>query len=358
MLLKRLDPVIGALLVRLLPRPVYPAVLPPFTRILLVRPGGIGDAVLLVPIISAIKKGFPPAQVDVLAEKRNYKIFSLCPDVAEIRCYDKPGELAKAMCQKYDVVIDTEQWHRLSAVVTRLISSEQKIGFATNERKRMFTDSVEYSHDDYELKSFARLLEPLKISVSPPPQKFLTVPESACARAEELLRMVKKRCLVVLFPGASIEERRWGAEKFKQLAELLRKSECSVVVVGGPEDRATGEIIAVGDNVLNLAGRTSLVESAAIIEKADLLISSDSGILHVGVGLGKPTVSLFGSGIAKKWASVGERHRVINLELPCSPCTRFGTTPPCPIGVKCMREITVERVFQEANNLLSVAAGD
>lgn len=358
MLLKRLDRVFGALLVRLLPQPVRATVRAPFSRLLLIRPGGIGDAVLLVPAILAIKEAFPSLRVEVLAEKRNHKIFSLCPDVAETRCYDKPGDFARVLGRCYDVVIDTEQWHYLSAFVARVIRSPIKIGFATNPRRKMFTDSLSYFHDDYEVASFARLLDPLGIPFVPPLERFLTVPGPARGRAGELLRGLDEQRLVALFPGASIAERRWGAEKFRNLAGMLRQSGCSVVAVGGPEDRAAGEIIAAEGNVRNFAGQTSLVESAAIIERATLLISGDSGILHVGVGLGRPTVSLFGSGIAKKWAPSGERHRVINLDLPCSPCTRFGTTPRCPIGVKCLRDITVERVFQEANDLLSGVAGD
>jgi ADP-heptose:LPS heptosyltransferase len=147
-----------------------------------------------------------------------------------------------------------------------------------------------------------------------------------------------------LFPGASVPERRWGAEKFHQLAVKLSEDDYPVVVIGGPEDRVAGDEIISGVDGLNLAGKTSLVGSAAVVEKAALLVSGDSGMLHIGVGLGRPTVSLFGSGIAAKWAPQGENHLVLNKKLPCSPCTRFGYTPPCPIGVKCLKDISVEDV--------------
>ena len=114
---------------------------------------------------------------------------------------------------------------------------------------------------------------------------------------------------------------------------------------GGQEDRDAGDAIISGVDGLNLAGQTSLIGSAAVVEKAALLVSGDSGMLHIGVGLGRPTVSLFGSGIAAKWAPQGERHAVLNKKLPCSPCTRFGYTPPCPIGVKCLADISVDDVY-------------
>src|SRR5690349_7252575 len=82
---------------------------------LLIRPGGIGDAVLLVPTIQAIKKHFNPVDIAVLAESRNASALILCPEVDHVLLYDHPSGFVSALRNNYDVVIDTEQWHRLSA---------------------------------------------------------------------------------------------------------------------------------------------------------------------------------------------------------------------------------------------------
>ncbi|MBI5483179.1 MAG: glycosyltransferase family 9 protein, partial [Deltaproteobacteria bacterium] len=124
-----------------------------------------------------------------------------------------------------------------------------------------------------------------------------------------------------------------------------------IVVVGGREDREEGDIIS-GAWGLNLAGMTTLAETAAIIAGSRLLISGDSGVLHLAVGLDVPTVSLFGPGIAAKWAPRGDKHIVLNQNISCSPCTRFGTTPPCPVGVRCMKEITADQVMAAAVHVL------
>ena len=131
----------------------------------------------------------------------------------------------------------------------------------------------------------------------------------------------------------------------------------SVVVVGGTEDSAEGEMIVAGVSGLNLAGKTTLVETAAVIAGSAVLISGDSGVLHIAVGLGVPTVSLFGPGIAKKWAPEGDRHVVLNRHLACSPCTRFGYTPKCPIQAQCMTGISVDEVVAAAGKLLKLQAG-
>jgi lipopolysaccharide heptosyltransferase II len=342
--------VTGRLLVSFLPAPQAKAG-HYGNRILFIRPGGIGDAALLIPVIQALKEHLPEVGVDILAEQRNAAVFGLCPQVDRVFSYDK-GDLIPLLRSRYDVVIDTEQWHRLSAIVARLIRSRLKIGYGTNERRKLLTHAVEYSHARYEFNSFADLLKPLGIAAPETmPERSLRLPDAETHEAEQLLAALDSQAYVVLFPGASIPERRWGEEKFHQLALSLNDSGYPVVVIGGPEDRAVGETVVSGVSALNLAGRTSLLGSAALIARAALLVSGDSGMLHVGVGLGTPTVSLFGSGIAAKWAPRGERHIVLNRNLPCSPCTRFGYTPPCPIDVQCLRDITVDEVFNAVMRL-------
>lgn len=351
--LKKVDALLGSFLSRILPKAqkMNPDLVE-VHRLLLIRPGGIGDAVLLVPAIHALRCAYPKTEIHVLAERRNAATFLLSSDTDKIFCYDRPKELLSAFFSVYDVIIDTEQWHRLSAVVARLIRSNYKIGFATNERSRMFTHGIDYSHDEHEMESFAHLLVPLAITCAPVfDNPSLSVPSGATEHAERLLADLG-RPFVCLFPGASIAERRWGADNFRSLARRLLQDGLQVVVIGGAEDREAGEAI-VKDGGLNLAGRTSLPETAAILKKSALLVSGDSGVLHLAVGLGTLTVSLFGPGISRKWAPRGDRHRIVNLGLDCSPCTRFGTTPPCPIQGRCIQEITVDMVFERVEGLLS-----
>jgi lipopolysaccharide heptosyltransferase II len=349
--LKWFDSFIGHLITVCLTQPQAKPVIVA-KSILLIRPGGIGDAVLLIPCIQAIRNRYPSVKITVLAERRNGAVFGLCPDIDKLLMYDHSAELLKTLRDNYDVVIDTEQWHRLSAVVARMTRAPLLIGYATNERSRLFTHSVPYSHDDYEVDSFLGLLEPLKIEPKKKLNRFLTVPDDAAQKAALLLNPLAGKRFVVFFPGASIPERRWGADRFKHVAEQLAVTGIDVVVVGGKDDRELGDVITFGGLGLNLACLTSLPETAAVIDKSALLLSGDSGVLHLAVGLGKPTVSLFGPGRAKKWAPRGDRNIVIDKGLPCSPCTTFGTTPTCPIGAKCMKDITVDEVFNSVMMLL------
>ncbi|HJV35782.1 glycosyltransferase family 9 protein [Geomonas sp.] len=349
-LMKRIDSVLGSVAACLLPgapgvKPIRPK------RVLLVRPGGIGDAVLLVPAIRALQNAYPEAEITVLAERRNAAVFSLCPGLDRVLLYDQ-GDLFQVLGGGYDLVIDTEQWHRLSAVVCRLARPQLSIGFATNARKRLFSHRIPYAHDRYEAESFFDLLAPLGIerpaSLETP---FLVVPAEAAARAKALLGDIE-RPRVAFFPGASIAERRWGAERFRQVADHLALRGLLPVVVGGGEDAEEGEYIVKRCGGINLAGKTSLVETAAVLARSLLLVSGDSGVLHLAVGLGVPTVSLFGPGIEAKWGPKGEFDLVLNKKLACSPCTRFGTTPTCREKARCLSDIMPAEVVEAVMTVL------
>lgn len=356
-LVKKLDHMLGplsvAMLARVQPFPLKGATPNELKTVLFIRPGGIGDAVLLAPAIRSLKIAFPNVSVEVLAERRNFAIFKLCTGVDRIFCYDRPRELLTVLRRSYDVVIDTEQWYRLSAVVTRLVRSRMKVGFATNERCRMFTHPVPYSQDCYEAKSFFRLLEPLGIAGDATPAgEILQVSHDARQQVDMLLKSALQQPILALFPSASIPEKRWGLDKFCKLVAWCVSHGLQVVILGGKHDRVLGEQIAAGQKVLNLAGLTSLVESAAVLERAAVVVSGDSGVLHLASSLGRPTVSLFGPSNANKWAPPGPGHIVLNRNLSCSPCTRFGNMPRCPIDVRCLQEITIEEVTAAVGTLL------
>lgn len=360
-ILKRLDLLFGASLVHVA-RLFVPARkdLSGVGRFLFIRPGGIGDAVLLIPAIKAVKNKYPDAHISVLAERRNSAVFSMCPDVKNVYNYDRPKELWKVIRDKYDTVIDTEQWHRLSSVVARLTRAPILIGYATNEREKLFTHPIAYSHEDYEVRSFLNLLSPLIGEVSFDADiPFLSVPSGTTERVRPLLQPLSGRKIVTIFPGGSIPEKRWGAERFSEVVEMLAEKGYGIVVIGGKEEiREGGEISSGLSGVIDLCGKLSLVETSAILKEAQLLITGDSGIMHIAYGLGVKTLSLFGPGIEKKWAPRGEKHLVINKTLDCGPCTKFGNTPKCKNNSECMKRITVDEVYESSIELLEWGQGE
>ena len=331
-------------------------------KILIIRPGGIGDAVLLFPALKELRQSFVDSEINVLAEKRNSGIFACCPYIDSVIRYDQspPSGLYSAIRGKYDIVIDTEQWHRLTAAVSYMTGAPVRVGFQTNERSSLYSLGVAYSHSDYEARSFLNLASAVTgVQYEfQPDEPFIPLDSLGSPDFDSALSNFRedKRALAGVFAGATVNERRWGAKNFGKLAKKLSQEDIGVVILGGGDDLDnSGEIKSISgeENVIDYTGKTTLAETARIISELDLLISGDSGLMHIAYGVGTPTVALFGAGIEEKWAPRGKRHIAVNKHMPCSPCTEFGYTPSCPYGVKCLNEITVDEVSLKVAALLS-----
>jgi heptosyltransferase-2 len=150
-------------------------------------------------------------------------------------------------------------------------------------------------------------------------------------RAEELLREAERqaggRRRVVIHPGARCNRnKRWGAEKFAELGRRLAEERGAfILVVGGPEDAELGDGIAsaLPGRALNLAGRTTLRETAALVERCHLFVGNDSGPLHVAASTPTPPVAVFASSNPGNFAPLHPRARVVQPEEPCVPCLHF-----------------------------------
>jgi ADP-heptose:LPS heptosyltransferase len=223
----------------------------------------------------------------------------------------------------------------------------------------LYSNPVPYSHDDYEVFSFLNLVtaltgEKYEFDKARP---FLPIsgPHDALSSAISEFRKGKS-AVVGIFTGATVPERRWGAKNFAELAEKLSMGNIGSVIVGGESEKGDiREFAEAGEagSLLDFVGKTKLNETAAVISELDLFISGDTGLMHIASGVGTPTLSLFGAGIQNKWAPPGGDHAAINRNEPCSPCTRFGYTPKCPYGVRCLTGISVEEVKESAMRLLA-----
>ena len=355
-ILKKLDSIVGPLaitFVKALFRPRIKAREAP-SSFLFIRPGGIGDAVLLIPAIKELKSAFPKARIDLLCEKRNHEIFELCAEIDSIFLYDSLVGLMAILRRRYDVVLDSEQWYRLSAVIAYLTRSPMRIGFSTNERRKLFSDTVSYKEDEHEICSFLRLISPL---VPDPAFKnesaFISIPAKISKRVEDHIKAVSEKRLVAILPGGSVPEKRWPVDRFRTVAERLTDAGYAIAAVGGKSDFHLGNEITNGlHSAVNLCGSLSLLETAALLKRAALLITSDSGMMHIAFGIGTGTLSLFGPGNEIKWAPGGDIHLVLSSDLDCRPCTRFGNIPPCRHNIECMLLLEPTKVFKKAIELL------
>jgi len=319
---KGLDYIFGSTLAAILPSAPQRAVnFKTVKEVLIIRPGGMGDAVVLLPVINQFKKEYPDIQMDILCEQRNCQVFSSQAQWKKnVYCYDRIHEISKVFNKRYDVVIDTEQWHYLSAILGFFLKREALIGFATRPARRKLLDlGCDYDTKAYEMGNFLRLFGPWQLQ-----QEKIHLEGSWIV--DETSRAWAKQKIsgryAVLSSLASIVERRLNEQQIALITKELQSQDLQVFL---------------------LERQFNLAQVAAIIQNAQVFIGVDSGLLHVAAAVGVPVTGIFGPGQILKWAPPGTRHHMIHHQLPCSPCTRFGyTIPTCHGKITCMRDLNLD----------------
>jgi heptosyltransferase-2 len=147
-------------------------------------------------------------------------------------------------------------------------------------------------------------------------------------------------------PGAEYgPAKRWPVQYFAELAQNLRTQGYAVWLIGSPKDKEVADnIVALGNpQVSNLCGRTDLADAIALLSCANLVVSNDSGLMHIAAALDKPMLAIFGSSSPRFTPPLSTQAQVLQLDLPCSPCFKR----ECPLGhFNCMMQLTPEQVVQ------------
>lgn len=354
-IIKKIDALFGPFLLKTLPT-AKPVKKPDCIKnILIIRPGGMGDASLLLPIIKELKKSLNNTTLDILCETRNSGIFYSVQYIDTIFHYDNPYDFIKLFKKKYDIIIDTEQSYFLSAVLCRFLRGVIKIGFNTNGRGKLFNKSIQYTQNKYEAEIFWDLF----CEVFPINKKFtldfpyFKNPFSGFAYVKDFVNKTGE--IVCIFPGASKEECMWPEKQWAEVIDAISDSGNLPVLLGGTIELSTAAKIKKKcrtNRVIDYTGKLSLIETSRLFNISALLITTDSGILHLGVMSDIATISLFGSGNSLKWGPKGNKHIIINKNIYCSPCALFGTIPPCSNKILCMEKITSNNVITICMNVL------
>jgi len=331
-------------------------------RFLIIRFSSFGDVTQSLSIPSAIRQAYPEAEIEWITRKDMAPLLRHHPALHRVWEYDRKTGLSglwallKTMsARRYTHIYDAHNNLRSRLVYWRLglFRSTRFIRRSQKRWKRFLLFKLHKNTYERPFSGQRDLLEPLtpwgiSKSLPPPPQIFLDPNDEE--KAQALLGDWRERPYVALAPSAAYFLKRWPVPHFKQLIEKM--PEVSFVLLGGPEDRFIEEIEKVAPSrTLNLAGKASLTVSAALVQKARVLVSNDTGLLHVGEQLGKPTVALMGPapfGFPSRPST-----KILQLDLPCRPCSKHGQGP-CVNKVyhQCLVEITPAQVAAEVRTKL------
>jgi heptosyltransferase II len=316
------------------------------SRILLRAPNWLGDVMLSLGSVRDLRRSFPAARVEVMARPAVAQIYEAVAGINGIRL---PGELRRG---EFDAaLLFTNSFHTAFDAFRARIP--ERWGYATDGRGLLLTRRVRPQrralHGESERFYYRALLAGLGLEVSAAQDLSLSCPPAWRARALEALG--DDGPWIALNPGAAYgSAKRWLPERFAALGSLVAQA-CGarIAILGGASERACAEEIACAMRapVRVLAGETSLAELVGVLATTRLLVTNDSGPMHVAAALGTPLVALFGPTDWRETAPQGERCRVVREPVACAPC-KLRT---CPIDHRCMTRIEVERVQREVELL-------
>jgi heptosyltransferase-1 len=329
----------------------------PAERIGLVKLGAIGDVVNTLPLANRLRAGYPRARITWVIAPLAHALLAGHPCVDEFLVFDArkpaswPGFVRELRARRIELALDLQRLLK-SGLITRASGAPTRLGFdraRCKEQSHVFTN-LRIPPNPAPGVTLAQYLEFADFLGCPPqaPRWDLPFTPFAAARAGE------RR--VVLNVGASWSSKLWPSSSWAELARLLASAGLSVHLSGGREDRAAAEAIgrAAGVPLRSHAGELSLRETAGLLASAELVISGDTGPLHMAVALGRPVLALFGASDPRRTAPFGQPEAVVQNPVDCSPCRKRVCHVP---GHPCMSDLSPASVFARARSLLSGRPG-
>jgi len=335
-------------------------------RILIARTDRIGDVVLSTPVIKALRKALPGAFIAMMVSPYTRAIVDGNPYLNEVITFDKKKlkgpfgtiRFSKKLKKKnFDTVIVLHPTVRVHIIVwlagiKNRVGLNKKWGFLLT-RKIAHTKQLGGKHEvDFNL-DILRL-----VGIEPKGKElFVPVKEENRVKIERILKEneLKNSGFVVVHPGASCPSKRWPSERFAMVADqIIKKFHRKVVIVASANNKDFGRKMRekTESAVLDLSGSLSVGELSALLEKSKLLISNDSGPVHIAVALGIPVVAIFGRnqpGLSStRWGPIGKNDIVLHKDVGCIECLAHN----CTSGFKCLTAIEPNKVLEAAGKLL------
>jgi heptosyltransferase-2 len=326
-------------------------------RVLCVRFSSIGDVLLTTPLIRALKRRHPDAELVFVTKQAMAPLVANNPNLSQVIALgadERITDLA-ARLRRLAPTHGLDLHGSLRSAVLRMLVRCRWSGYS--KRKLARTTLIASKIDIYgrHVPVAERYFEAARaFDVRPdgePPEFFLGL--AAQERAARWLaeRGVDARPLAAVAPGAAHATKRWPVEHWRLLVQQLRRMGYAIVAVGGPDDR---ELCRQLGDIPNAAGEFSLQETGACLARARVLVSGDTGVMHMAAGVATPVVALFGPTVeAFGFFPYTRRAVVIERQMRCRPCSAMGTER-CPLGHhRCLADIMPEQVVAAVQKLVA-----
>jgi heptosyltransferase-2 len=332
-------------------------------KILIIGPSWVGDTMLMQPMLMRLKQRHPGSMIDVLAPPWTEGLLKSMPEVNEVIVNPFPhGALQLGARYRLGKQLKAKQYNRAivlpnslkSALVPFFAGIPHRSGFIGEMRYGLLTDARKLNKKKLPLmvERFAQFAEQAGNDIPRPlPNPALSVGAAQRDATLHKLGLTLDKPVAVFCPGAEYgPAKRWPIPYFAETAQRLQKHGFEVWLVGSAKDKELADkIVALGNHACrNLCGSTDLGDAIALLSCAQLVISNDSGLMHLAAALDKPMLALFGSSSPQFTPPLSPKAEVVKLDLKCSPCFKR----ECPLGhFNCMVQLTPDLVWQKIEQI-------
>lgn len=340
-------------------------------RIIVVDLLYLGDLLFAHPFFEGLRKLFPEARIDLVANSNFAEIMRVNPNLDHVYSYNKDWAPArsykfakKLKMNNYQLGINIHgNWR--TALLLKLISTDRSIGYGGKGKGLFLDEEIEKNINSHMIEFYLEFLNQLQqcqlleecfkdknieFKDNQEPYPVLRVDQTYIQKADKKLKALGLESeFIVINTGGSWKTKRWPEEYFSEIAERLAERGFKILFVGGPSDtERVNYILNEIENkelIYNLSGKTSLLELAAVLKKAELVISGDTGPVHVAAAVETATAAIFGPSDENMYAPRGQGKNLVikNVGLECCPC---GEHECLLVHFKCMRELSPEIVLE------------
>ncbi|MDP1853334.1 MAG: glycosyltransferase family 9 protein [Candidatus Omnitrophota bacterium] len=342
-----------------------------FKRILIVRTDRIGDVVLSTPVVKVLRDNFNNAYIAMMVSPATKELVIGNPYLDEVIVYDKDKEHKGALSsfkfarslrkKKFDLAIILHSTNRVNMIaylagIKERIGYSRRLGFLLTKN----IPYVKYKGEKHEIEYNLDLLRFLNIKVD---NTHLFIPKDEWSEkwADDIFKSYgindPKEKIIAFHPSASCASRMWPIERFAEVAQgLIKKYNARIIIVSGLHDIALSEKLEslISCPVINLGGKTTLTQLASILRRSTLMISNDSGPVHIAVGCNLPVVVLFGRsqvGLSPaRWGPIGASDIVLHKKTGCVVCLAHD----CKNDFACLKSIEVGDVLAAVDGIFKL----
>ena len=344
-------------------------------RIIALKLCCLGDAILTGPAFQRIRETHPLAHLTVITTLRTSRFYESLPFVDEVVYLPFTANpirwiafIASLRARLPELVFCFDPWYRISALIAFLLMPACSLGFTSPRsriNRRLFTRTIPYTESQHVVNTYHELALVGSLNRPDPKLEFFPRAEDEASAAKFIAANGLAPGFVAIFPGSSAAwaAKRWPAERFAELADRITGEwGYAVALISGMGlEELSAEIAAkMRRKAAITPGTMTGGAMGAMFQRSRLVVSVDSAAVHVASAAGVPTVALFGfiSPDVYRPFLPASRFRVVRVELPCSPCVRYGIPHECERGYECVQGIAVDNAMRAVREVMAADAAD